>query len=86
MNKKKKKKILKKIPRKEFIFSEAAPSKNEFTFFFKVFAESLSNLVHDFWENCFRKRKLLLAANRLIYLNISIGISKFHSPRHPSVQ
>ena len=48
--------------------------------FFKVFAESLSNLVHYFWENCFRKPKLLLAANRLIYLNISIGVSKFHGP------
>ena len=46
--------------------------------FFKVFAESLSNLVNYFWENCFRKPKLLLAANRLIYLNILIGISKFH--------
>ena len=51
--------------------------------FFKVFAESLSNLVHDFWENCFRQQKLLLAANRLIYLNMSIGMSKYHGPRHP---
>ena len=46
--------------------------------FLKVFAKRLSNLVHDFWEDCFRKPKLLLAANRLIYLNISIGISKIY--------
>ena len=54
--------------------------------FFKVFPESLSNLVHDFWENYFRKPKLLLAANRLIYLNILIDVSKFHDPRHPRAQ
>ena len=29
---------------------------------------------HDFREGCFRKLKLLLAANRLIYLNISVSI------------
>ena len=46
--------------------------------FLKVFDKSLINLVHDFWEDCFRKPKLLLAANRLIYLNISIGISKIY--------
>ena len=63
-----------KIHKVEFIFSKVATSKNEFMYFFKVFAESLSNLVHDFWENCFRKPKLLLAANRLIYLNMSTGI------------
>ena len=45
--------------------------------FFKVFAEHLSNLVHDFGENCCRKPKLLLAAN---YLNISIGISRSLAP------
>ena len=49
--------------------------------FFKVFAKSLSNLVNDFWEDCFHKLKLLLAANRLIYLNISKVISNIHSPR-----
>ena len=27
----------------------------------------VSNIVHDFWEDCFRKPKLLLAADRLIY-------------------
>ena len=47
--------------------------------FFRVFAKSLSNLVHDFLEDCFPKTKLLLAANRLIYLNISIGLSKMQS-------
>ena len=31
------------------------------------------------WEDCFNKPKLLLAANRLIYLNISC-ISKIHRP------
>ena len=34
----------------------------------------LSNLFHDFWEDCLRKLKLFLAANRLIYLNISMRI------------
>ena len=43
----------------------------------------LSNLVHDFWEDCFYKAKLLSAANRLIYLNILISILKIHSPRTP---
>ena len=42
--------------------------------FFKVFAKSLSNVVYDFWEDCFHNPKLLLAANTLIYSNISIGI------------
>ena len=44
---------------------------------FKVFPKSSSNLVYDFWEDCFPKPKLILAANRLINLNTSIGISKF---------
>ena len=48
--------------------------------FLKVFAKSLSNLVHDFSEDCFYKSKLLLAANRLIYLNMSISILKFTVP------
>ena len=43
------------------------------------------NLVHDFWENCFRKPKLLSAANRLIYLNISVDLSKIHAPRHTAI-
>ena len=30
------------------------------------------------WEDCFYKPKLLLAANRLIYLNRSISISNIH--------
>ena len=39
---------------------------------FKDFAKSLSNFDHDFFlKNCFRKLKLLLAANMLIYLNTS---------------
>ena len=46
--------------------------------FLKVFAKSLSNLVHDFWGDCFRNTKLLLAANRWIYLNMSIRISKIY--------
>ena len=70
---------------KKFIFSKVASSVNEFihTFFFKVCGKSLSNLVHDFWENCFRKPKLLLAANRLISMNTDT--SKIHGPRHPCV-
>ena len=42
---------------------------------------TLSNFVHDFWVDCFPKPKLLSGADRLIYLNISIGISKINSPR-----
>ena len=49
---------------------------NSFTCVFKVFAISLSNL----WEGCFRKPKLLLVEDRLIYRNVSIGISKIHCP------
>ena len=29
----------------------------------------------NFWEDCFRKLKMLLAANRLIYLSVSMSIS-----------
>ena len=35
----------------------------------QFFANSLSNLLHDFWKDCFHRAKLLLAVNRLIYLN-----------------
>ena len=77
-------KILEKIPQKNFIFSKVTDSKNEFIhIFFKAFAKSLSNLAHDLWENYFRKPKQLLAVNRLIYLNVSMGISKIHGPRSP---
>ena len=51
--------------------------------FLKVFAKNLSKLVHDFWEDYFYKPKLLLAANRSIYFNISICISKTHGARSP---
>ena len=47
---------------------------NSFTYIFKVFAKSLAEFVHDFWENCFHKPKLLLAANTPFYLIISIDI------------
>ena len=40
----------------------------------------LSNKIFNKWEDCFRKPKLLLAANKLIYWNIAIGISKTHGP------
>ena len=56
----------------------------------KIFADfqicisvPLSNLFYDFWEDCFCKLKLLLAANRLIYLNISMSIQKTHGPQTP---
>ena len=55
-----------KIPKEKFIFSKVAGSH----VFFKILAKSLSNLVHDYWERCFSKPELLLAANRLVYLNI----------------
>ena len=49
--------------------------------FFKVFAKSLSNLVHVFWEDCFHNQKLLLAVNRVIYLNnINMYIKNSRSP------
>ena len=52
---------------------------NSFTHvFFIAFAKRFSNLVHDFWEDCLHKPKLLPAANRLIYLNNSMGILKIH--------
>ena len=54
---------------------------DSFTHTFQDFTKSLSNLLNDVWENCFRKPKLLLAENRLIYLNISMGISKIYGPR-----
>ena len=74
---KKSSEILSKISRKKIIFSKAGCSKNKFIdIFSRVFAKSLSNLVHDFWEDCFYKPKLLLAANRQIYLIISIYMSK----------
>ena len=63
-----------KIPKNEFIFTYVADSKNE-PVFFEVFAKSLSNLFHGFWGDCFPKPKLLLAANRVVYFNISIYIS-----------
>ena len=70
-----------KMPKKKLIFSKVARSKNEFIpALFKVFAKSLSNLVHDFCEGFFSKQKLLLAVDRLIYVNVSIGISKIHYP------
>ena len=50
--------------------------------FFKVFAKSLRNLAHDLGGR-FYKPKLLLAANRLIHLNVSITIPKIHGPRSP---
>ena len=46
---------------------------------FKVFAQSLIDLIHDLWKNYFRKPKLLLAASRLDYLNVSVGVLTFHS-------
>ena len=38
---------------------------------FKDFVKSLRNFVHDFWEDCIRKPKLLLAVKILIYFNTS---------------
>ena len=61
---------------------KVAGSKNVFihTCFFR-FAKNLSNFVRDFWEDSFPTLKLLLAANRLIYLNITIDIcQKFTTP------
>ena len=42
---------------------------NSFTRIFHRYTKSLIKFVHDFLKNCFRKPKLLLASNKLIYLN-----------------
>ena len=48
-----------KIHKVEFIFSKVATSKNEFMYFFKVFAESLTDLFMTFGrtvsvnQNCY---------------------------------
>ena len=66
-------KILEKyLGKSSFLVKLQVLKMNLFIRIFKVFAKSLSNLVHDFWENYFHKPKLLLAVNRLIYLNIDI--------------
>ena len=41
---------------------------NSFTRIFRVFSKCLGKFVHDFWEEWFRKPKLLSAANRLKYI------------------
>ena len=38
---------------------------------------------NEFFEDRFRKPKQLLNANRLIYLNMSMGISKIYGPWSP---
>ena len=37
------------------------------------------------YEDYFHELRLLLAANRVIYLNIAVGVSKTHGPRSPHV-
>ena len=74
------------MPKKNFIFSKVAGSKNKtiHTFFSRFLLKAnFANLAHDFFEDCFPKPKLLLPANSLIYLNISISISKIHCSRSP---
>ena len=70
-------------------FSKVAGSKtgfiHSFTDIFQGFAKSLSNLVHDFSEDCFHKPRQLFAANNQIYVNISIGILTFPDPRRAIV-
>ena len=60
-------------------FSKVAGSKtgfiHSFTHIFQGFAKSLSNLVHDFWEDCFHKPGQLFAANILSYMSILSYIS-----------
>ena len=70
---------LKQNPKKylrKVVVSKVAGSKNEFiqTYFSRFLLKVLSNFVQDFWEDCFRKPKLLLAPNRLINLNKLICI------------
>ena len=78
-------KILEKYLRKSsFLVKLHILKMNSFKCVFEVFDKSLSNLFHNFLEGCFPKPKLLLVVDRLIYLNVSIGISKIHCPRSPS--
>ena len=77
-------KILEKILRKSLFLVTLHVSKRTYShLFLKVFVKSLSNFIYDFWEDSFHKTKLLLAANRLIFLNMSLGISKVHVPYPP---
>ena len=72
-----------KIPKKKFIFSKPYKWIHSHVFF-KDFTKNLSNFVRDFWVDCFRKLKLLLIANMLIYLNTSgNGYIKIHDPWPP---
>ena len=67
-------KILKKYLRKSsFSVKLHVLKMKSFTCVFKIFAISLSNLIHEFWEGCFPKPKLLLVVERLIGTNVSIG-------------
>ena len=56
-----------------------ADSKNEFVL--TDFSRFL--LLIMTWEDCFCKPKLILAVNKLIYLDISISISKTRGPWPP---
>ena len=58
-------------PKKRLIISCRLGKEIHIHAVFKDFAKGLSNFVHDFWEDCFRKPELLLAANMLIYFNTS---------------
>ena len=64
-------KILEKQLRKVIVKSHAL-KRNYLLVTFKDFAKSLNNFDLEFFlKDCFRKPKLLLAANMLIYLNTS---------------
>ena len=57
---------------------------NSFTSIFTDLGKSLCNFVHNFCEDFFPKQKPLLAANTLIYLNIStISYIKIYDARSP---
>ena len=74
------KSLVKYLRKTSFLVRLQVLKMNSLTQFFKLLAKCLGNVVHDFWENCFRKPKPLIAAIRLISLNIAI--SKIHGPRH----
>ena len=71
-----------KMSKKKFIFSKVASSKNELIHTnFSWFLLKVQVTLFMTFRSCVRKPELLPPANRLIYLNISIGISKIHGHR-----
>ena len=74
---------LEKYLRKNSIFGSNADSENEInhTYFSRILLKAVKGLVsfvQDFSQGSISKPKLLLAANMLIYLDITVDISIMH--------